>query len=119
MKMPPRGGRQPYANVHLIRPFDSARVVLGESSPQEDDRRARATAQWGAGHTPPRRQPQAATIDTPLPPRVQTLLAYDLDPATRARLNAGHGPAPMSRRESEQTDLGPVSFDHGDRAFDD
>ncbi|KGI78282.1 hypothetical protein LF63_0108175 [Oleiagrimonas soli] len=75
--------------------------MLGESEPVEDDRRARAAMQAGPSHANPRKQ-TPATIDQPLPPRLQTALSYELDPELRAQLNGGPGPRPMSRREADQ-----------------
>lgn len=102
MKPPQRpGGRSPYQRLSVIKMPDSARLVLGQSEPATDDRRARAAAQWGAGSAPPRRS-APATIDVPLPPRVQTVLSYRLEPALARQLTGGASPPPASRREAER-----------------
>lgn len=102
MKPPRRpAGRGPYERVNLLKPEGSGRVVLGQSAPSVDDRRARAAAQWGAGPAMPRHA-APATIDLPLPPRVQTALSYRIDPALARRLTGGPSPPPASRRDAEQ-----------------
>jgi hypothetical protein len=95
------GGRGPYQRLSVIKSPDSARLALGQSEPATDDRRARAAAQWGSGNATPRHS-APATIDIPLPPRVQTLLSYRLDPALSRQLAGGPGPLPASRREAQQ-----------------
>lgn len=102
MKPPQRpGSRGPYERVSVLKPPGQGRVVLGQSAPDTDDRRARAAAQWGQGSAAPRQQP-LATIDTPLPPRVQTLLSYRVDPTLARQLVGGPSLPPVSRRAAEQ-----------------
>jgi hypothetical protein len=102
MKPPHRpGGRSPYQRLSVIKMPDSARLVLGQSEPVTDDRRARAAAQWGAGSAAPR-QSAPATIDVPLPPRVQTVLSYRLEPGLARQLTGGASPPPASRREAQR-----------------
>ena len=98
---PPRlpAGRGPFERVSVLKPEGSGRVVLGQSEPSTDDRRARAAAQWGAGAASPRKSPPA-TIDLPLPARVQTALSYRVDPALARQLTGGPSPPPVSRREA-------------------
>jgi hypothetical protein len=100
---PPRlpAGRGPYERVSVLRPEGCGRLVLGRSEPDTDDRRARAAAQWGTGAASPRKQAQA-TIDLPLPPRVQTALSYRIDPALARQLTGGPSPPPTSRREATE-----------------
>jgi hypothetical protein len=107
------GGRHPYRNVNLIRAPGSPRIVLGESEPLDDDRRARAATQWGTPMPAPRKQP-LATIDTPLPARAQTILSYGLDPATRRLLDGGASPSPVSRREAERAVVATDVLDRED-----
>jgi hypothetical protein len=86
----------------VLRPEGSGRLVLGQSEPSVDDRRARAAAQWGTGAAAPRSSP-LATIDLPLPPRVQTALSYRIDPGLARQLTGGPGPLPASRRDAVRT----------------
>ncbi|NKZ40199.1 hypothetical protein HF690_14660 [Oleiagrimonas citrea] len=96
-----RGGRVAQGRISVLKLPISSRPVLGKSEPVEDDRRARAAMQAGPSHANPRKQ-ELATIDEPLPPRLQTALSYRLDPELRARLNGAPGPQPMSRRQADQ-----------------
>lgn len=105
-------GRRPYERISVLKMPGQGRPVLGESEPVEDDRRARAAAQSGAGHPAPRQQPQA-TIDTPLPPRIQTLLSYRVDPSLSTALQGGPSTPPASRRAAEQVVQATIVIDVG------
>lgn len=105
-------GRRPYERISVLKLPGMGRPVLGESEPVDDDRRARAATQWGAGHSPPRQQPPA-TIDTPLPARVQTVLSYRVDPALSQELQGGPSPPPASRRAAEQVVQATIVLDVG------
>ncbi|HUA80963.1 MAG TPA: hypothetical protein VL997_11360 [Dyella sp.] len=105
-------GRRPYERISVLKLPGTGRPVLGESEPVEDDRRTRAATQWGAGHPSPRQQPQA-TIDTPLPARVQTVLSYRVDPALSEALQGGPSPSPTSRRAAEQVVQATIVLDVG------
>lgn len=111
MKPPrPAAGRGPYDRVSVLRPEGSARLVLGRSEPSADDRRARAAAQWGTGTAAPRHSP-LATIDLPLPPRVQTVLSYRIDQGLARQLTGGPAPLPVSRREATRPVQAIVAVD--------
>ena len=95
-------GRGPYERISVLKMPGSARVVLGESEPSEQDRRTRAIQQWGQPHPSPRKAP-LNTIDQPLPARVQTALSYSVDPALAQQLQGGMSPSPVSRRDAERS----------------
>jgi hypothetical protein len=112
------GGRRPYERISVLKLAGSARVVLGESEPDQDDRRARAATQWSTTESGSRKQ-SAATIDTPLPPRTQTALSYRVDPALRRQLQGGPSPSPTSRRAAEQPVQARLTIRIGASTYDD
>ncbi|CAB3760450.1 hypothetical protein [Paraburkholderia solisilvae] len=74
--------------VTLVQPNGMTRPVLGTREPADAGdtaRRARALAAWGVAPRTPR-QPVAAAIETPLPLRTRTALAYELPPEIAAQL---------------------------------
>lgn len=102
MKTPPLpGSRIAQQRISVLKAPDSGRVVLGTSEPDEDDRRARAIERWSPDAVSPRRQP-LATIDQPLPVRLQTLLSYRIDPYWSVRLDGGPSQPPASRRQATE-----------------
>lgn len=105
-------GRGPYERISLLKLPGSARPVLGKSEPDTDDRRARAVAQWGLPNASPRKTP-LATIDTPLPARVQTALSYRIDSDISRQLQGGPSPSPTSRRSAEQVVQATLVIDSG------
>ncbi len=94
----------------MLKLSSSSRVVLGQSRPERDDRRARAILRWGHPDNPARPQPNA-TIDTPLPQRVQTALSYRVNEALQRRLHGGPAPAPASRKAAMQVVQATVDLD--------
>jgi hypothetical protein len=111
MKTPKQpSGRSPYERVSVLKLSGSSRPVLGLSRPEKDERRARAVLRWGHPENPA--QPKRSdTIDTPLPPRLQTLLSYRVDQALRRRLNGGLGPMPGSRHAAREVVQATVDID--------
>lgn len=111
MKTPKQpSGRSLYERVSVLKLSGSSRPVLGLSRPEKDERRARAVLRWGHPENPAQPKPPA-TIDTPLPPRLQTLLSYRVDQALRHRLNGGVGPMPGSRRAASEVVQATVDLD--------
>jgi hypothetical protein len=111
MKTPKQpSGRSPYERVSVLKLSGSSRVVLGQSRPEKDERRARAVLRWGHPDNPAQPKP-SGTIDTPLPPRLQTLLSYRVDQALRRRLNGGPGPMPASRKAAMEVVQATVDLD--------
>lgn len=106
------GGRGPYERISLLKLPGAGRLTLGQSEPVTDDRRARAVAQWGLPDASPRKT-QLATIDTPLPARVQTALSYRIDPDVSQQLRGGPSPSPTSRRAAEQVVQATIVIDGG------
>jgi hypothetical protein len=111
MKTPKQpNGRSPYERVSVLKLSGSSRVVLGQSRPEKDERRARAVLRWGHPENPAHPTPPA-TIDTPLPPRLQTLLSYRVDQALQRQLNGGLGPLPASRNAAREIIHATVDLD--------
>ncbi|WP_188792805.1 hypothetical protein [Dyella nitratireducens] len=111
MKTPKQpSGRSPYERVSVLKLSGSSRPVLGLSRPERDERRARAVLRWGHPKNPAQPKPPA-TIDTPLPPRLQTLLSYSVDQTLRQQLNSGLGPMPASRKQSMEIIQATVDID--------
>jgi hypothetical protein len=111
MKTPKQpSGRSPYERVSVLKLSGSHRPVLGLSRPEKDQRRAQAVLRWGHPENPAQPKP-SATIDTPLPPRLQTLLSYRVDQALQRRLHGGLGPMPGSRKASTEVVQATVDLD--------
>lgn len=111
MKTPKQpSGRSPYERVSVLKLSGSYRPVLGLSRPEKDERRAQAVLRWGHPDNPSQPKPPA-TIDTPLPPRLRTLLSYRVDQALQRRLNGGLGSMPSSRRASMEVVQATVDLD--------
>ena len=111
MKTPKQpSGRSPYERVSVLKLSGSSRPVLGLSRPEKDERRARAVLRWGHPDNPAQPKPPA-TIDTPLPPRLQTLLSYRVDQALRRRLNGGLGSMLTSRKAAMEVVQATVDLD--------
>jgi len=94
----------------VLKLSSSHRPVLGLSRPEKDERRAQAILRWGHPDNPAQPKPPA-TIDTPLPPRLQTLLSYRVDQALRHRLHGEIGPMPGSRKASMEVVQATVDLD--------
>lgn len=74
--------------VDVVKINGESRPVLGTSHPQEEDKRMAALKAWGMQTESPRKE-RLATIDEPLPQRMQTILSHRLPPELRQRVNSG------------------------------
>jgi hypothetical protein len=111
MKTPKQpNGRSPHERVSVLKLEGSSRVVLGHSRPEKDARRARAVLRWGHPDNPAQPKP-STTIDTPLPPRLQTLLSYRVDEALRHQLHGAPGPMTASRKAAMTVVQATVDLD--------
>jgi hypothetical protein len=111
MKTPKQpNGRSPYERVSVLKLSGSHRPVLGLSRPEKDARRANAVLRWGHPENPAQPKP-AGTIETPLPPRLQTLLSYRVDKALQHRLHGGHGSMTASRHAADVVIQATVDLD--------
>lgn len=97
-----RNGRERVSVIHRV---DSSRPELGTAHPNEDDRRASIAGDWGRVEHITRAKPPA-TIDEPLPTRIQTILSYRVTPEVRRAINGDVTDAmPASRRHGTALDL--------------
>lgn len=83
--------------VCLIRTGDG-RTQLGRAWPNDQNRRERIPFHWGQQAQSPRK-PEAATINTPLSPRAQAILSWQLPPEERALVNGEIPPSGQSRKD--------------------